>query len=110
MTSQGEWFAELMYCKCEFLLYSPLFRLRNTHISSLVPCLNVGLLPGVGTREVIGINGFRVASMTKTVIKEDVRGTVHTAQESVCQNYSGDLNGVVFYMFVHANNVFQWLS
>ena len=25
----------------------------------------------------------------KTVIKEDVRGTVHTAQESVCQNYSG---------------------
>ena len=74
MTSQGEWFAELMYCKCEFLLYSSLFRLRNAHISSLVPCLNVGLLPGVGTREVIGIDGFRVASMTKRSLKKTSEG------------------------------------
>ena len=48
----------------------PLFRLRNARISSLVPCLTVGLLQDAATREVIAIDGFRVASATKRSSKK----------------------------------------
>ena len=63
MTSQGERFAELTYTN--FCYTRPLFRLRNACISSLVPCLNIGLLPDAATREVIAVDSFRVASTTK---------------------------------------------
>ena len=46
----------------------------NTHISSLVPCLNVGLLLDAVTREVIAINGFQVVSVTKRLSKKTSEG------------------------------------
>ena len=38
--------------------------------SYIVPCLNVGLLPDAATREVIAIDGFRVARATKRSSKK----------------------------------------
>ena len=64
-------------------------------MASLVPCLNVGLLPDVATREVIAIDGFRVASATKPSSKTTSEG-LRTQFRQVLQIYSGDLNGVVF--------------
>ena len=70
MTSQGEQFAESLVSNVaivnvNFCYTRPLFRLRNAHISSLEPCLNVGLLLDAVIREVISTDGFRVASATK---------------------------------------------
>ncbi len=70
MTSQGEQFAELTCCKCEFCYTRPLFRLRNARISSLVPCLNVEVMFDAATREMIAIDGFRVANATKRSSKK----------------------------------------
>ena len=106
MTSQEEWFTELMYCKCKLLLYSfSTLTQKCLHIvASTMPKRWVAAV----TREVIAIDRFRVVSTTKWSLKKSQRDCMHSS--GVCQKYSRDLISVVFQMAVHANDGFQWLS
>ena len=92
MTSQGEGFAELTYCKCELLLYSSSIPAQKClHIvTSTMPKRWVA----AATREVITIDSFRVASMTKRSSLKSHRVCMHSS--GVCQKYSGDLISIVF--------------
>ena len=77
MTSQGEPFAELTYYKCELLLYSSAIpaQKRSHIVTSTMPKRWVA----AATREVIAIDGFRVASTTKRSSKKSQRDCAHSS-------------------------------
>ena len=79
MTSQREPFVELMYYKCELLLYSsfiPAQKCSHT-VTSTMPKRWVAAV----TREVIAIDGFRVASTTKRSSKKSQRDCAHSSDK-----------------------------
>ena len=67
MTSQGERFAEVTYCKCEFLLHSSsILAQKRSHIVAST-MMKRWVAAGCGDK---GSDGFRVASTTKQWSKE----------------------------------------
>ena len=75
MTSQGEWFAKLTYCKCEYSTSIPAQK-RSHIVASVMPkrWVATGCDDKGSDRRVS--SGLR----DEMVIEEDVRGTARTVQ------------------------------